>query len=128
MIDIEVKKAIITLIDYRDKQKKCDGCLLSFQKENVRGCLLRTLSDCEHKSDIPDYANSHPINHPAHYTDGNIEVWDFIADKKLNFFSGNVIKYVCRAGKKDPDKRIKDLKKARAYIDKQIELWESESE
>ena len=43
------------------------------------------------------------INHPSYYTDGQIEVSDFIADKNLNFFRGNVVKYVARAGKKNAD-------------------------
>ena len=61
------------------------------------------------------------INHPAYYTDGKIEVSDFIADKNLNFFRGNVVKYVARAGKKDPAREVEDLQKARWYIDREIE-------
>lgn len=44
------------------------------------------------------------VNHPAHYTDGKIEVIDFIEDKKLGYHLGNVVKYIARAGKKDPIK------------------------
>lgn len=62
-----------------------------------------------------------PVNHPSHYTDGNIEVIDFIEDKKLGFCLGNAVKYIARAGKKDPAKEIEDLQKARWYIDHQIE-------
>ena len=61
------------------------------------------------------------VNHPAHYTDGSIEVSDFIADKNLNFFRGNVVKYVARAGKKNADAEVEDLQKARWYIDREIE-------
>ena len=64
------------------------------------------------------------INHPAYYTDGKIEVSDFIADKNLNFFRGNVLKYICRAGKKDPDKEIEDLKKAEWYLNREIDRLE----
>jgi hypothetical protein len=60
------------------------------------------------------------INHPKHYTDGNIEVIDFIEDKGLNFHKGNVVKYVARAGKKDPSKEIEDLKKALWYLNREI--------
>jgi hypothetical protein len=38
----------------------------------------------------------------------------------LGFCLGNVIKYVLRAGKKDPAKEIEDLKKAKDYIDYRI--------
>ena len=57
---------------------------------------------------------------PAHYQRGKIQVWDFIADQGLDFFTGNVVKYVCRAGYKDD--KVQDLKKAKAYIDKLIDL------
>ena len=57
---------------------------------------------------------------PKHYQRGNIEVWDFISDQDLDYFSGNEIKYVCRAGHKDDE--LTDLKKAKAYIDKKIQL------
>lgn len=63
---------------------------------------------------------SDPVNHPSHYTSGKIEVADFIADQGLDFFLGNVVKYISRAGKKDPDKFIEDLKKARWYLDYKI--------
>ena len=64
------------------------------------------------------------VNHPSHYTDGKIEVIDYIEDKKLNYHLGNVVKYVSRAGKKDKSKTIEDLKKARWYLDRYIEKLE----
>ena len=60
------------------------------------------------------------INHPKHYTDGKIEVIDFIEDKGLNFHKGNCIKYIARAGKKDPSKEIEDLEKALWYLQREI--------
>ena len=60
------------------------------------------------------------VNHPSHYTDGKIEVIDFIDDKGLNFERGNAIKYICRAGKKYPDKEIEDLEKAIWYLNREI--------
>jgi len=67
------------------------------------------------------------INHPSHYTDGKIEVIDFIDDKKLNFERGNAIKYICRAGKKDKAKEIEDLQKAAWYINHEIERLQKNS-
>lgn len=61
------------------------------------------------------------VNHPAHYTDGKIEVIDFIEDKKLGFHLGNTVKYICRAGKKDPEKTIEDLQKAEWYLHREIQ-------
>lgn len=64
------------------------------------------------------------VNHPAHYTDGNIEVIDYIEDKKFPFHLGNAIKYISRAGKKNPEKTIEDLRKAIWYIERYIRLIE----
>lgn len=64
------------------------------------------------------------VNHPAHYTDGKIEVIAFIEDKGLNFHRGNAVKYISRAGKKEPAKEVEDLKKARWYIDREIRRLE----
>lgn len=67
---------------------------------------------------VPVSTKNNPVSHPSHYTDGRIEVIDFIQDKKLDFCRGNVVKYICRAGKKGgKDKEIEDLKKARQYCE-----------
>ena len=63
------------------------------------------------------------INNPQHYGgDANpyeaikvIEAW------ALGFHLGNVVKYIARAGKKDPARELEDLKKARWYLDREIE-------
>ena len=67
-----------------------------------------------------------PVSHPSHYTDGKIEVIDFIEDKGLNFNRGNAVKYLCRAGKKDPAKEVEDLEKAMWYINHEIERLKGE--
>lgn len=59
---------------------------------------------------------------PTHYQRGGIQVWDFIADQKLDYFLGNVVKYVCRAGHKQYEEELDDLLKAKAYIEKRIAL------
>ena len=71
------------------------------------------------------------INHPTHYANGKIEPIDFIEDKGLNFNLGNVIKSVARAGRKKSqgksleNKALEDLKKARFYIDREIQTREA---
>jgi hypothetical protein len=59
---------------------------------------------------------------PDHYARGVIEVWDFIADQQLDYFAGNVVKYLCRAGHKPHEEEIDDLLKAKAYLEKKIFL------
>ena len=61
------------------------------------------------------------VNHPSHYTDGKIEVITYIDDKNFNYCRGNAIKYISRAGKKNPEKEIEDLEKAEWYIHHEIE-------
>jgi len=57
---------------------------------------------------------------PRHYTRGSIEVWDFIRDQGLNYFRGNAIKYLCRAGFKSTHTEIEDLKKAIHYLENEL--------
>lgn len=66
--------------------------------------------------------NTHndPVNHPSHYCTGKIEVIDFIEDQKLPYHLGNALKYICRAGKKNPAKTIEDLQKAVWYLNRYI--------
>lgn len=67
-----------------------------------------------------------PVNHPAHYTMGGIEVWDAIEAWNLGYHLGNVVKYVARAGKKGGEsQRLLDLRKAKAYLDREIMLMEA---
>ena len=68
------------------------------------------------------------VNHPSHYTDGKIEVIDFIEDKKLGYHLGNAVKYICRAGKKDPAKEVEDLQKAAWYINREIQRLEAQKQ
>jgi hypothetical protein len=78
------------------------------------------------KGQVPsNYQSS--VNHPSHYNKGKIEVIDFIADQKLNFARGNAVKYVCRAGSKDPEKEIQDLEKAIWYIEHEIKMLKGET-
>ena len=90
------------------------------EKANTKETLQETLDE------VKEPVENDNINHPSHYTDGNIEVMDFIEDKQLNFARGNVIKYVSRAGKKDPNKELEDLKKAMWYLNREIERLSKE--
>ena len=53
-----------------------------------------------------------------------VEVIDAIEAWGLNFHRGNAVKYIARAGKKDPTKEIEDLKKAEWYIHREIQRLE----
>ena len=62
---------------------------------------------------------SNKVEHPKHYNVGKIEVWDFIADQKLDFYEGNIVKYICRWKTKNG---VEDLLKVKEYIDKYLEV------
>ena len=62
------------------------------------------------------------VNHPAHYNTGKIEVIEFLEDQNLDFHCANAVKYISRAGKKDPSKHVEDLEKAIWYLRRRIAL------
>lgn len=65
---------------------------------------------------VPKFDN---VDHPSHYTSyKNIEVIQLT--EQMNFNRGNAVKYIARAGLKDPDKELEDLEKARWYLDREI--------
>lgn len=65
------------------------------------------------------------VSHPAHYVEGRkYEPKDVIRDWGLNYNLGCVVKYVSRAGRKDDI--LQDLRKARQYLDFEIEAIEDE--
>ena len=65
------------------------------------------------------------VNHPEHYggAENPYEVVKIAEgtglDKDAYLF--NVLKYIVRAGKKDPNKEIEDLKKAQFYLQRRID-------
>lgn len=69
-----------------------------------------------------------PVLRPPHYRQGKHEALSVIREWKLSFALGNVIKYICRAGLKDPSKLIEDLEKAREYLDDEIKYLKSKVE
>lgn len=59
-------------------------------------------------------------NTPPHYQ-GSIQPIDLIYAQDLNFNLGNVVKYVCCAGKKKGENTLSDLEKAKDYLNFEIE-------
>jgi len=120
------------------KELTCEGCGVTFvhKKEKAQGRWTKYCPDCLPKySKVPKKKeetvqtiaekivkaieepevkvtpkNEDVINHPSHYTRGNIEVIDFIEDQQLPYHLGNVIKYIARAGHKGD--KLEDLKKS----------------
>lgn len=102
-----------TFIHRKDKPtgrwpKYCPTCA---EKSKLKQTLQKEL-DAVQKEDM--------VNHPPHYTQGKIEVIDFIEDQQFPYHLGNVIKYISRAGRKGD--KLEDLKKAQWYLARYIEL------
>ena len=67
------------------------------------------------------------IHRPAHYAEGRIyEPIAVIEDWDLNYRLGNTVKYISRAGRKQ--NALEDLKKARWYLDREIDQLELANE
>jgi hypothetical protein len=67
------------------------------------------------KSPIYDATN------PGHYKGiGGLECIDVIEAFDLGFHLGNAVKYIIRAGVKDPTTYREDLRKARWYINRAL--------
>ena len=67
-----------------------------------------------------------PVNHPSHYTQGKIEVIDFLDDQNFGPYEWQVVKYICRA--KHKGNELQDLKKARWYLNRRIEQLEGKKQ
>jgi len=82
--------------------------------------MLRLFKQGTERSE--EVMNNIPVNpvttDPRHYNKLRIEPWDFIQQNKLDFFEGNVVKYICRWKNKGG---VEDLRKAITYIEKMIE-------
>ena len=79
----------------------------------------------EDSSESKPLSEQSAVNRPSHYNMGKYEVVDVINDWNLNFQKGNAVKYIARAGHKDPSKEIEDLEKALFYINYEVSRLKS---
>lgn len=96
---------------------KCKTCGQTFGKHSGSTCP-------EGKGafvPVEEPAASDPVSHPSHYTSHPSGVECITIAKHENFCIGNALKYLWRAGRKDPNKTIEDLKKAAQYIQYEID-------
>lgn len=102
----------------------CEGCPDDYGydvKINKELCTGDMCTACWDRQ-IPEPQDV--VSHPAHYCYSKYEPRKVIRDWGLNFNLGNVVKYVARAGRKDDI--LQELKKARQYLDFEIEEIENE--
>lgn len=67
------------------------------------------------------------VNHPKHYNlhPSGVECIQIV--RHMNFNLGNVVKYIWRAGLKSSKSTVEDLKKARFYLDDEIQRIEGKT-
>lgn len=71
-------------------------------------------------------AASDPVSHPSHYTSRVPGIECIQVTEWFNFARGNAIKYIWRAGEKNPEKEVEDLEKAAWYINREIQRMKGE--
>ena len=81
----------------------------------------------EYTNMMHNQAEPDMVNHPPHYNKG-IETSEYIRSWEMNWDQANVIKYVTRYNLKhvDKDLQCQDLRKARHYLDRLIESYETD--
>lgn len=97
-----------------------DGNLLNVVKYRI---FLETYS----QTPVPAQPATSVVEHPSHYggADNPYEAIKVIRAWDLGFELGNTVKYIARAGKKDPEKELEDLEKAAWYLQDFIN-WKKE--
>lgn len=108
-------------------QLMVDKYTMGFCKEDDKQMLKESMDNYIPQVDSEGQVDN--VNHPKHY-EGNIECIDAMQEVlgkrgTISFCIGNAFKYIWRCKKKHPTP-IEDLKKCRWYVDKALELLESE--
>jgi hypothetical protein len=116
------------VVDAVDSGRACRACKINFKyvalweahMRDEHGLGAISIAKLIHEDD------GTAIDHPTHYggADNPYEAIKVIEAWQLDFHIGNAVKYISRAGKKDPNKIVEDLRKARWYIDRAIQRLE----
>ena len=93
----------------------------------VENKIDNAMAEC-HKD---DWSEEDVVNSPSHYNSGGIECIDAIQESMSEiafkgYLKGNCMKYLWRYETKHPDRPAEDLKKARWYLNKLIEVQDAE--
>lgn len=129
-----------------DAMNSCDDCPIAKSKYGKAYCIAHEFKDMDVK-DLVLYAEvvgfnydgseedpvtpeEDLVNHPSHYTSGGIECLDALEASMTpieyaGFLKGQVFKYIWRYRLKG--KPVEDLKKARFYLDRLIQITEKEA-
>jgi hypothetical protein len=127
-------KIIAKLEVFCESKRDCSDCPLRDLNGDI-GCYWDNASDDVLKAfasaagiNLEDEED--PVNRPSHYTSGGIECIDALEASMTpieyaGFLKGQVFKYIWRYRLKG--KPSEDLKKARYYLDRLIQITEKEA-
>ena len=112
--------------------KNMEEVFKAIEKEKAEKMATKKKTSNEEEYIIPEekikemMKQKENVNHPSWYgsKDDPYETIKVIQAWGLNFPLGNAIKYISRAGKKDPTKTVEDLRKALFYIQYEIDRIE----
>lgn len=123
------REGTLTVMDESEIDKLVKLPNITIERNNIDAIKVTVKENDANvlKHDNSSDVKSNAVNHPKYYQ-GKIEVIDFIEDKGLGFNLGNCVKYISRAGKKNPEKFLEDLEKARWYLNREISRIKKESE
>ena len=91
----------------------------TIQNTSVDGLFIQVKPDYISKRDPKESTKKYTGYYAS--DDGSMDAQVVISKFNLNWCRANTLKYIIRAGKKDPNKEIEDLEKAKKYIDYDIE-------
>ena len=108
--------------------KCCNTCKYSDVSGNEEPCNQCVLGEGHY--DMYETAIVQPGDAitPDYYNDTKIAPIDVIEDWDLDFCLGSALKYIKRAGKKDNNPSIQDLKKVIWYVERRIKELEDVTE
>lgn len=104
----------------------------SFRFINYEKKVIKQSDELSDSHAYSDPVSGHDaVDNPSHYCGTKYQVINFIEDWGLGYCLGNVVKYICRAGKKymgDKQKELQDLKKAKWYLERRLEEHKNDVE
>ena len=110
--------------------KYCDNCE-NKGSVNFDCGICTVVENCGQEISIPSHyvpKDKEMVNHPFHYggADNPYEAIKVIEAWESDFNIGTTLRYLCRCGKKTiggsaEEMRLEDLKKARWYLDREIQ-------
>lgn len=95
--------------------KVCFDC----EEDRVNKAMLNMARDAASVSEDQVLRNANARQVGGDHYQNEIQHWDFVASHNMDYFQGQITKYVTRWKKKGG---VKDLEKARHFLDKYIEI------